>query len=94
MYKKFREAHGFYGVITVSTLIGLLINFIGINPIQALILAAVINGAATPFLVLIILKIANDKKVMGKWVNRRLSNVLGVLTFIVMALGIVLMFVL
>ena len=44
LYRKFRTAHGFYGVITVATLIGLLINFVGIDPIKALIVTAVLNG--------------------------------------------------
>ena len=48
---KFKKAHGFYGVITVATLIGLCINFIGIDPIKALIFTAVFNGvAAVPLL--------------------------------------------
>jgi NRAMP (natural resistance-associated macrophage protein)-like metal ion transporter len=94
LYKKFREAHGFYGIITVSTLIGLLINFIGINPIKALIWAAVLNGLVTPPLILIILKLANDKKAMGKWVNGRWSNVLGVLAFAVTTVSAVLIFIL
>jgi NRAMP (natural resistance-associated macrophage protein)-like metal ion transporter len=94
LYKKFREAHGFYGVITLSTLIGLLINFIGINPIKALIWAAVLNGLVTPPLILIILKLANDKKAMGKWVNGRFSNILGVIAFAVTAISAVLIFIL
>ena len=93
LYKKFREAHGFYGVITISTLIGLLINYIGINPIQALIYAAVINGLATPPLIAIILKVANDKHIMGKWRNGWLSNSLCYFTLAATLVCAILMFV-
>ena len=41
---KLGDARGFYGVIAVATLIGLLINFIGVNPIKALVYTAVFNG--------------------------------------------------
>ena len=94
LYKKFKDAHGFYGIITVSTLIGLLINFLGINPIQALIWAAVLNGLATPPLIAVILKLANDKKVMGKWANGRLSNTVGILTLVLTTACAVLIFIL
>lgn len=94
LYKKFKQAHGFYGVITVATLIGLLINFIGISPIKALIWAAVLNGLVTPPLILIIMKVANDKKIMGARLNGWLSNSLGIITFLVTTVCAVLVFVL
>ncbi|MFZ2803608.1 MAG: divalent metal cation transporter [Patescibacteria group bacterium] len=94
LYKKFREAHGFYGVITVSTLIGLLINFVGINPIQALIWTAVLNGLVTPPIIAIMLAVANNKKIMGKWKNGWLSNLFCGLTLAVTAVCGVLLFVL
>lgn len=94
LYKKFKQAHGFYGVITVSTLIGLTINFIGINPIKALIYAAIINGLVTPPLIAIILKIANDKTVMRKHVNSWLSNTIGLVTLAITTICAVLVFVL
>ncbi len=94
LYKKFREAHGFYGIITLSTLIGLLINFIGINPIKALIWTAVLNGLVTPPLIAIMLLIANNPKIMGKRVNSRLSNVFCGATLIGMTIAAILLFVL
>jgi Mn2+/Fe2+ NRAMP family transporter len=52
---KFTKAKGFYMVIIISTLIGLCMNFIGINPVKALVYTAVLNGvAAVPLLFLII----------------------------------------
>jgi len=88
-----RKAKGFYLIIILATLIGLLINFIGINPIQALIWAAVINGLITPILLIFIVKIGNDKKIMGQWKNKLLSNFFGWLTIIIMTVAIILMFV-
>ncbi len=85
--KKFHQAKAFYGVITLSVLIGVLINFLGINPLQALFYTAVLNGLVAPPLLLLILKIANNKKIMGGQVNGPLSNTLGWLTVTIMALA-------
>jgi Mn2+/Fe2+ NRAMP family transporter len=74
----------FYGVIIVSTLVGVLINFLGINPIRALFLAAMINGFLAPPLLVVIMLVANNSQIMGKRVNGRWSNVLGWTTTVVM----------
>lgn len=47
---KFRQAHGFYGVITVATLIGLIVNFLGIDLIKLLVYTSILNGVADVFL--------------------------------------------
>ncbi|HWX42009.1 MAG TPA: divalent metal cation transporter [Blastocatellia bacterium] len=82
--KKLRGAKQFYAVIVISTLAGLLINYVGISPIKALFWTAVINGLLAPPLLVIIMLIANNQTVMGKRTNRRLTNVLGWLTTVVM----------
>lgn len=93
LYRRFKQAHGFYGVITVSTLIGLLINFIGINPIKALYYTAVANGLVAPPLLVLILLIANNRAIMAGKVNGLLSNLFGVATVIVMTgAGVLLIF--
>lgn len=84
LFKKFSQAHGFYGVITVATLFGLLINFTDIPPFRVLYYTAVLNGAAAPVLMVLILFISNNKKIMGKQVNSRTANVLGWLITLVM----------
>ncbi len=81
---KFKRAHGFYGVITISTIIGLGINFIGINPIKALIYTAVLNGIAAVPLIFVIARIAENKKIMGKYRSGMLSRVFVWLTFLAM----------
>lgn len=89
---KFKKAHGFYGIITVATLIGLLINFIGIDPIKALVFAAVLNGVVAVPLIFIIARVASNKKIMGERISSRLSNVFVWLTFAVMLSSAVAMF--
>ena len=61
-------------------LIAMQINFMNINPISALFWTAVINGFLAPPLLVFIMLVSRQKKIMGKWVNGRLVNVLGWLT--------------
>lgn len=82
--KKFTEAKAFYIIIIVSLILGLLINYIGISPIKALIYSAVLYGLTAPVLISVILHIANNKKVMGKFTNGKVSNILGFITLILM----------
>ena len=82
--EKPRRAKLFYGVIAASTVIGMLINFIGINPIKALFWTAVINGFLAPPILVVIMLIANNKAVLGRQVNGRLSNVIGWVTTVAM----------
>jgi NRAMP (natural resistance-associated macrophage protein)-like metal ion transporter len=80
--KKLKEAKGFYMVILASMVIALLLNLIGLNPIKSLIYSAILYGFITPFLIMIIMFIANSKPIMGKFVNKKLSNILGIATLI------------
>jgi Mn2+/Fe2+ NRAMP family transporter len=82
--EKLRHAKLFYGVIIGSTTVGLLINFVGINPIRALFLAAIINGFLAPPLLVIIMLVGNNRRVMGHHVNGRWINILGWTTTVVM----------
>ncbi len=94
LYRKLRDAHGFYGVITIAVVLGLLINVIGVDPIAMLIFAAVLNGIIAPIVLVFILRIGNNKKIMGRWKNDRLSNFLGRLTVGIMGSVIALMVIL
>ena len=71
------RAREFYGVIVVATLVGMLINFIGINPIDALFWTAVINGFVAPPLLVLIMLVSNNRRIMGDRVNGFGLNVLG-----------------
>jgi NRAMP (natural resistance-associated macrophage protein)-like metal ion transporter len=70
-------AKQFYAVIAGSTLVGLLLNFLGINPMAALFWTAVINGLISPPLLVIIMLVSNNKKVMGENVNGIGANIVG-----------------
>jgi Mn2+/Fe2+ NRAMP family transporter len=87
-----KRAHGFYGVITIATLVGLMINFIGINPIQALVVTAVINGVIAVPLIFLIARIARNKVIMGEHRSGTLSNVLVWATFVFTGAAAVAMF--
>ena len=89
---KLKKAHGFYGVITIATLIGLMINFMGIDPIKALVFTAVFNGVAAVPLIFLIARIARNKKIMGEYRSGWLSNTTVWITFIVMLVSAVAMF--
>lgn len=89
LYLKLRQAPGFYGVIAFSTLLGFAMNFIGINPIQALYYTAVLNGIVAPPLLLMIMLIGNNRTIMKSKVNGRMSNTLGWITTIAMSIAAV-----
>jgi len=80
---KLKRAHGFYGIITASTLIGLTINFLGVDPIKLLVYTSVLNGVAAVPLIFLIIRISRDRVIMGEHVSGSLSVV-----FTWLALGI------
>jgi Mn2+/Fe2+ NRAMP family transporter len=87
LYRKLGQASAFYGTIIISILVGLAINFLGIDPMKALIYAAVINGLVAPIIMFIILRLAGNKKVMGKWVNKPYVSAIGWLTTAAMGIS-------
>ena len=90
-YFRNSEIFLFYGVITIATLVGLLINFIGIDPIVVLYYTAVINGIIASPLIIMILFIANNKKIMRERTNSPFLNILGVLTAFIMGLSAIIL---
>ena len=78
------RARQFYAVIVVATLVGMLINFIGINPIDALFWTAVINGFVAPPLLVLIMLAANNGAVMKNRTNGPGTNALGWLATVAM----------
>lgn len=77
LYRPFKQAHAFYGVIIVAMLIGLGLNFVGLHPIKALIYSAVGNGVISPVVLLLIVLIGKNKRIMGEHVNRPAANFFG-----------------
>jgi NRAMP (natural resistance-associated macrophage protein)-like metal ion transporter len=81
------RAPQFYLVIAVATGLGVALNILGINPIQALVLTAVINGLVAPPVLALVMLVSNDRRIMGARTNGRLLNVAGWLTTGLMAVA-------
>lgn len=85
--KKFHEAKAFYTIIAISLLLGLSLNYAGISPVDALIYTAILYGLTAPVLIAIILHISNNKEIMGKFVNKKRTNILGFAALIIMTIA-------
>jgi|SRR5579884_3158052 len=75
----------FYLVLAVALGIGAAIDYVGINPMRALVLAGALNGLLTPPLLVLLLLIANRRDVMGDHTNGLGLNILGWATTAIMA---------
>lgn len=73
---KLKKARSFYAVICIATLIGLLINYIGIDPVKALVYAAVLNGIAAVPLLFLIARISSNPKIMGEYNSKFISKLM------------------
>jgi len=96
LHVKPAEAKKFYAAIVVFTLLAMGLNFFGINPMKALVFAGIVQGFSTPFLMLALMLITNNRKIMGRWGNSLPMNILGWLTTLAMfaaAIGLVWMWV-
>jgi len=89
---KWHESKGFYLILAVSIIIGFGINLLGIDPIKALIFTAIAYGVTAPILIAIIMHICNNKKIMGEFTNKPLSNILGAITLVLMTVAAVALF--
>jgi NRAMP (natural resistance-associated macrophage protein)-like metal ion transporter len=85
LWRTFRSAPGFYGVIAGSMCVGIALGFVGLNPIRALYFSAVMNGLAAPPLILLMLILANSKAIMGHRTSDPASNLFMGLAFLIMA---------
>ena len=91
--RKPRRAKKFYSVIGVAMAIGIALDFLGFNAIRLLFMSAVINGVLAPPLILLVLLLTRDAHVMREAVNPPLLNALGWVTFAVMTIAAVGLFV-
>ena len=78
------EARLFYVIIAVAMCVGIAMHWLGISPVKALLLTTVLYGISAPFLIGIILHICNNKKIMGAFINNRISNIIGIVSFLLM----------
>jgi NRAMP (natural resistance-associated macrophage protein)-like metal ion transporter len=66
--------------IAVFTALAMCLNFLGFNPMKALVWSSIVQGVSTPFLMLVIMLITTNRQIMGRWVNTKRMNVLGWIT--------------
>lgn len=78
------EARLFYVIIAIAMCLGIAMHWLGISPVKALLLTTVLYGISAPFLIGIILHICNNKKIMGAFINNRISNIIGIVSFLLM----------
>jgi NRAMP (natural resistance-associated macrophage protein)-like metal ion transporter len=83
--RRVRQARAFYAVIAASILVGLAMDFIGVSPIRALYLAAILNGVAAPPLLALIALLARSEAVLGGYRSGLLSQLLVGAAAVVMA---------
>jgi len=89
--KKFLQAKGFYLVIALATMTGVVINLLGINTIKALFYAAIINGVVAVPLIFIIIRLASDERIIGKYKTSKKWTMVAWLTFFFMTGSVILM---
>ncbi len=80
LHAKPSQAKKFYACIAVFTVIAMCLNFLGFNPMKALVYSGIVQGFSTPPLLLLIMLMTNNRKIMGDRVNTRGMNILGWIT--------------
>jgi NRAMP (natural resistance-associated macrophage protein)-like metal ion transporter len=88
------QARGFYAIVALATAGGVMLNFVGIDPIRALVWAAVINGVAAVPIMAVMMLLATDRRVLGKFTVRRWLKLAGWLALATMAAAVAAMLVL
>ena len=85
--QRLRQAPFFYEIVAVGTLGGSLLSLARINPIDTLIVVALLNGiAAAPFLI-VVMVIADDTTIMGDHANHTPAKILGWATATIMTIA-------
>jgi Mn2+/Fe2+ NRAMP family transporter len=92
--RKLGQATKFYAIIAAAMVIGLAMNFAGVDPIQALFWTAVVNGVVAVPLIVVIMLMSSQLRVMGRFVISLRLRVLGWLTAGFMSASVIAMFVL
>jgi len=77
LYRKLKQATSFYGVIMIAMILGIVLNFIGLDPIKALIYSAVLNGVISPVILFLIVRISGKEEIMGRYKTKKLGNIIG-----------------
>jgi len=77
LYRKLKQATSFYGVIIIAIILGIILNFVGLDPFKALIYSAIFNGIISPIILFFIVRISANEEIMGTFKNKKLTNVIG-----------------
>jgi Mn2+/Fe2+ NRAMP family transporter len=77
LHLRLRDGKIFYGTIAGVMLAAAAMNFLGINPMKALVFAGIVQGFSTPPLMLIIVLMTNRRRIMGDKTNTLLANIFG-----------------
>jgi Mn2+/Fe2+ NRAMP family transporter len=80
LHDRVSEARLFYVVIVLVTIIAAGLNFLGFNPMRALVWSGIVQGFSVPPLLLIMMLMTNDRRMMGDRINGPLTNLLGWVT--------------
>jgi Mn2+/Fe2+ NRAMP family transporter len=83
----------FYGVLAVAMALGVGLDYAGLDAVQMLFWAAVVNGVLAPPLIVLVVRLTSDHRVMGDQVNPPLLKWLGWITAGVMTAAALAMFV-
>lgn len=88
LFRRLTRARGFYATLGLVMVAGCLLNFVHtISPVKALLYSAVVNGLAAPPLIVLILLVANNRRIMGNHTNGWLSNTIGWIAVALMSLA-------
>jgi NRAMP (natural resistance-associated macrophage protein)-like metal ion transporter len=87
LYRKLKGAYAFYGVIAIAMGVGFFLNFVGLNPIKALVASAVLNGMIAPVMMYFIVRLSSQRSIMGSYANSPWVRRIGWFTTI--AMGVV-----
>jgi Mn2+/Fe2+ NRAMP family transporter len=83
----------FYVILTLATVAGVVMNFVHLDPIRALFVAAVINGVVAPPLLVLIILLGADRALMKRYVSGNVSLALTGIATLFMTVAATAMFV-
>lgn len=92
MDKRASDARGFYGVIALSVLAALAIQYSPISPMKALFWAAIINGIVAVPLMIVVILLVSKRSVMGAYTAGYCTRILGWIGVAIMGLSAIRMF--
>ena len=80
LHQHLNEARLFYGLIVIVTALAVALNFLGFNPMRALVWSGIVQGFSVPPLLLVMMLMTNDRILMRERTNGWFTNLLGWIT--------------